>query len=297
MESHPFSISNVPATDHYPRSGPVVPFLKWAGAKNRSMEVLLRYLPSPDEIDCLIEPFMGSASVFLNTRYRQYVLADSNADLLDTYRHARDNPSELIAVLHRLYRDGNSEQGYLTYRRLFNEMTRGLEKSALFIYLNRHGFNGVCRYNQKGGFNVPFGRPTRPYLPEKEIFIFARKAARSYVTLFHADFEDTLRVATSGMFAALRCGLYCDPPYLPLSETSRFSHYDGNTFTAYDHQRLVNKLQRIHHQTGAPVVISASDTPLSRRIYQGFSLNTLTVNRSVSAGTRSAVGELMGCLH
>lgn len=284
---------------HPQYAGIVSPFLKWAGAKTRCIPALLAALPSPEHVECLIEPFAGSASVFLNTRYRQYVLADSNPDLVSTWRHARDNPSELISALRRLYRDGNSEMAWQENRAAFNRMADCTEKSALFIYLNRHGFNGVCRYNKKGQFNVPFGRPAAPYLPEQEIMIFARKAARCYVIFFHADFTETLSAATTGLFAALRCGIYCDPPYLPLSSTACFTQYDGQTFTLSHHQQLAAMLQDIHRQTGAPVVVSAGDTPLSRQVYQQFTFSMLSVNRSVSADhrTRVVAGELTGTLY
>lgn len=274
------------------------PFLKWAGAKTRCMSVLLSHLPSPHKVDCLIEPFGGSASVFLNTRYRQYVLADSNADLVDTWQHARDNPEELTEALHRLFDGGNSEMAWQRNRLAFNALPPGPEKSALFIYLNRHGFNGLCRYNRRGLFNVPFGRPAKPYLPAREIRTFARRASRCHVSFFHADFEETLQAATRGMFAGLRCALYCDPPYLALSNSASFTAYDGTAFTTDHHRALAARLQDIHRRTGFPVVVSASDTPASRQIYRGFTLTRLSVNRSVSAsGTgRKAAGELIACL-
>lgn len=299
MESVTLPHQGISGIGHPQFAGVVSPFLKWAGAKTRCMPELLAALPSPERVECLIEPFAGSASVFLNTRYRQYVLGDSNPDLVNTWQHARDNPGELLAALRRFYRDGNSEQAWQENRAAFNGMAGGTEKAALFIYLNRHGFNGLCRYNQKGAFNVPFGRPVNPYLPEREIMIFARKAARCYVSFFHADFKETLGAATIGLFAALRCGVYCDPPYLPLSRTAGFTQYDGKVFTPAHHRQLVVMLQDIHQQTGAPVVISAGDTPLSRQLYQGFSLCTLRVNRSVSADRRArvAAGELTGTLY
>lgn len=289
----------VPGMGHPQYAGIVSPYLKWVGAKTRSMPALLAALPSPEYVECLIEPFAGSASVFLNTRYRQYVLGDSNPDLVSTWRHARDNPGALITALRRLYREGNSEQAWHENRAAFNRMKDCTEKAALFIYLNRHGFNGVCRYNKKGMFNVPFGRPVRPYLPEREIMIFARKAARCYVSFFHAGFEETLSAATTGLFAALRCGIYCDPPYLPLSDTSAFTQYDGQVFTPAHHQRLVTRLQEIHQQTGSPVVISSGDTPLSRQLYGAFNLSAQNVNRSVSADGRArvVVSELTGTLY
>lgn len=144
---------------HPQYTGIVSPFLKWAGAKTRCMPALLAALPSPEHVECLIEPFAGSASVFLNTRYRQYVLGDSNPDLVSTWRHARNNPGELITALRRLYRDGNSEMAWHENRAGFNRMADCTEKAALFIYLNRHGFNGVCRYNKKGAVQCALWPP------------------------------------------------------------------------------------------------------------------------------------------
>ncbi|WP_370608239.1 DNA adenine methylase [Citrobacter meridianamericanus] len=102
-----------------------------------------------------------------------------------------------------------------------------------------------------------------------------------------------------GWFAALRCGIYCDPPYLPLSDTSAFTQYDGQVFTLAHHQRLVTRLQEIHQQTGSPVVISSGDTALSRQLYGAFNLSAQNVNRSVSADGRArvAVSELTGTLY
>lgn len=121
--------------------------------------------------------------------------------------------------------------------------------------------------------------------------IFARKTARCYVSFFHADFKETLRASTTGLFAALRCGIYCDPPYLPLSDSAGFTQYDGQAFTPSHHQQLVSLLEDIHQRTGAPVVVSSGHPPLSRRLYQGFTLSTLKVNRSVSADRYSVLSQ------
>ena len=246
---------------HSRQASIIAPFLKWAGAKTRVMDTLLQALPSSDIATCLIEPFAGSASVFLNTRYQQYVLADSNADQVNTWRYAAEQPDALIDKLQNLYQQGNSEAAWRHHRRAFNDMPSGPDKAALFIYLNRHGFNGLCRYNQKGQFNVPFGRIRHPYLPAHEIRTFARKVARCHVSFFHAGFEETLLAATEGMFASLNSVIYCDPPCLPVSKSASFTTYDGTTFTREDHQRLAMQLKKIHERTGFPVVLSARDSP------------------------------------
>ncbi|EBX7469620.1 TPA: Dam family site-specific DNA-(adenine-N6)-methyltransferase [Salmonella enterica subsp. enterica serovar Paratyphi B] len=279
---------------------PSLPFLKWAGGKRRSLDTLQRWLPSPDEVECLVEPFVGGASVFLGTDYRQYLLADINADLIDVYLHVRDNPSGLVRRLERLFLHGNNETAYRENREEFNRIHAGPEKSALFIYLNQHCFNGICRYNKKGIFNVPFGRRKSAYIPEAEIMAFARKTERCHVSFFHAGFEDTLKMTTTGMFSGMSCAVYCDPPYLPVSQTAGFTTYSGDEFTVADHERLAGCLAELHGRKGMPVVISASDTPLSHRIYGqvGFWLNGHQVSRmvSASAASRKAAGELTGVL-
>ncbi|ECO0810437.1 Dam family site-specific DNA-(adenine-N6)-methyltransferase [Salmonella enterica subsp. enterica serovar Newport] len=279
---------------------PSLPFLKWAGGKRRSLDTLQRWLPSPDEVECLVEPFVGGASVFLGTDYRQYLLADINADLIDVYLHVRDNPSGLVRRLERLFLHGNNETAYRENREEFNRIHAGPEKSALFIYLNQHCFNGICRYNKKGIFNVPFGRRKSAYIPEAEIMAFARKTERCHVSFFHAGFEDTLKMTTAGMFSGMSCAVYCDPPYLPVSQTAGFTTYSGDEFTVADHERLAGCLAELHGRKGMPVVISASDTPLSHRIYgqAGFRLYGHQVSRmvSASAASRKAAGELTGVL-
>ncbi|EPD0212035.1 DNA adenine methylase [Salmonella enterica] len=290
---------SIPAR-HTRRRLPSRPFLKWAGGKRRSLATLLQRLPSPDEVECLVEPFVGGASVFLGTDYRQYLLADINADLIDVYLHVRDDPAGMIKRLERLFLQGNNETAYRENRDEFNRIQAGPEKSALFIYLNQHCFNGICRYNKQGIFNVPFGRRKAAYIPETEIMAFARKTERCHVSFFHAEFEDTLKMTTAGMFAGLSCAVYCDPPYLPVSQTAGFTAYSGDVFTVSDHERLAGQLAALHARKGMPVVISASDTLISHRIYgeAGFRLYGHDVVRSVSASaaSRKTAGELTGVL-
>lgn len=289
-------MESVPARQRMPS----LPFLKWAGGKRRSLDMLQRWLPSPDEVECLVEPFVGGASVFLGTDYRQYLLADINADLIDVYIHVRDDPSGMVKRLARLFHEGNDEIAYRESRDEFNRIRSGPEKSALFIYLNQHCFNGICRYNKKGIFNVPFGRRKSAYIPEAEIMAFARKTERCHVSFFHAGFEDTLKMTTAGMFSGVSCAVYCDPPYLPVSQTAGFTTYNGDEFTVADHERLAGHLAELNGRKGMPVVISASDTPLSHRIYgqAGFRLYGHQVSRTVSASaaSRKTAGELTGVL-
>lgn len=130
-------------------------FLKWAGGKYSLVEDIERHLPPARK---LVEPFVGAGSVFLNTDFEHYLLADINPDLINLYNILKDRPEQFIADAKRLFTpEFNCKEEYLRIRSEFNKSHDPYQRSLYFLYMNRHGFNGLCRYNKKGGFNVPFG--------------------------------------------------------------------------------------------------------------------------------------------
>lgn len=244
------------------------PFIKWAGGKTRVLPHLLLHLPKGD---CLIEPFVGGASVFLNTDYRRYVLADINADLINCYRVAATDTESLISVAKALFQHGNNKDEYSARRRSFNYQCNtgngtSIELAALFLYLNRHGYNGMCRYNRQGDFNIPYGQYKNPYFPEQEIRQFAEKANYTKAVFIVADFRKTLTSTAINKISVI----YCDPPYLPTIKTANFTQYHTAAFAPDDHRELVVALFHANRETGVPIVISNSNTPATREIYQGF---------------------------
>ncbi|MBL1881032.1 DNA adenine methylase, partial [Klebsiella pneumoniae] len=94
--------------------------LKWAGGKTRVLPELLKHLP---KADCLIEPFVGSGTVFMNTEYRRYVLCDSNRALINFFRALREDPERLILIARNVFRNGNNEDSYYEERKLFNHLS------------------------------------------------------------------------------------------------------------------------------------------------------------------------------
>lgn len=281
--------------------------VKWPGGKGRVIPDLLPHLP---KADCLIDPFVGGASVFLNTDYRRYVLADINPDLINLYREVTRHPELVIHSARYLFENFNSPEGYAEIRRAFNikgfychapfgmsgllAMSAKITRAAQFLYLNRHGYNGVVRYNQSGGYNVPFGNhKSAPYLPEAEIRLFAEKAKDTTAIFMCCPFEVTIQ-ATASKDAVL----YCDPPYLPVSETANFTQYHSTPFGAPQHRELVVALLAANIKHGIPVVLSNSDTAATRDIYKAFNFQEISVNRSVSSkvSTRAAAKEVIGTL-
>ncbi|WP_343654362.1 Dam family site-specific DNA-(adenine-N6)-methyltransferase [Paraburkholderia caribensis] len=254
--------------------------MKWAGGKSRIIDEILHRLPSGRR---LIEPFVGGASVFLASCYDAYLLGDSNHHLIDLYSAMVHRFDELVvATLPYFTEEYRSKERYLDVRRAFNCEPDPLERSAKFLYLNRFGFNGLCRYNRSGEFNVPYGKPDRvPRLPVERMLAFREKAARA--TFVAGDFISVMQQAVPGDV------VYCDPPYLDRDSA-------GNSFTGYaasgfgfDRQRELASMARTLAAQGVPVLISNHDCEAARLLYEGAQLFQFEARRSISAdATRRA---------
>ncbi|EKA7393901.1 Dam family site-specific DNA-(adenine-N6)-methyltransferase [Vibrio parahaemolyticus] len=260
-------------------------FLKWAGGKYGLVEDIQRHLPPARK---LVEPFVGAGSVFLNTDYDHYLLADINPDLIHLYNLLKERPEEYISEAKRWFvAENNRKEAYLSIRAEFNKTDDVMYRSLAFLYMNRFGFNGLCRYNKKGGFNVPFGSYKKPYFPEAELEFFAEKAKKA--TFVCEGYPETFRRARKGSV------VYCDPPYAPLSNTANFTSYAGNGFTLDDQAALADMAERTATERGIPVLISNHDTTLTRRLYHGADLSVVKVKRTISrnGSGRNKVDELL----
>ena len=263
-------------------------YLKWAGGKSRIAQRILDSVPL-DRFR-LIEPFAGSAAFALNAAPRAtgFLLADVNPDLVALHRRVLADPERLIADLAELFRPENNAKGrYIALRDAFNAETDADRRAALFLYLNKHGFNGLCRYNGSGRFNVPFGDMKSPRVPEAEIREASRLLAGADVRV--SDFRAIAAEAGAGDL------LYCDPPYAPLSDTAFFANYATGGFSERDQRDLAEACLAARDR-GALVIISNHDTPFTREIYAAASeIVALDVRRSVSAGAggRGAAKEII----
>jgi len=257
--------------------------LKWAGNKTAVMSELKRHLPAGPR---LVEPFAGSCAVMMATDYPHYLVADINADLINLYKKAAYHPEELIQVALVLFSEDNSAEKYYENRLRFNEDTSltMLERAALFLYLNRHCYRGLCRYNKRGKFNVPYGNYKNPYFPHAEIITFAEKAVRA--TFICASYDETLAMLQAGDV------VYCDPPY-----DGTFSGYHTAGFSDDDQYDLASILVR-RSSEGHQIVVSNSDTRLIRSFYRNFTLHRISTKRSigVAAGEGKTAGELIAVL-
>lgn len=262
------------------------PFLKWAGNKFRIIDEIHKMLPA--EGNRLIEPFAGSAAVFLNTNYERYLISDCNPDLINLYNTLKKEGTDFIKYCKQLFTDkNNTPEKYYYFREQFNRTTDIRRRSALFVYLNRHGYNGLCRYNAKGGFNVPFGRYKRPYFPQKEMEFFYKKSRLA--TFKIASFETVISNAKKGDV------IYCDPPYVPLSESANFTSYSAGGFSKDQQIELVNKAKAAANK-GLSVLISNHRTNFTDEIYRNATKRDyFTVRRYISCNgkKRHHAGEVL----
>ncbi|EDP99626.1 Dam family site-specific DNA-(adenine-N6)-methyltransferase [Shewanella benthica] len=260
-------------------------FLKWAGGKFKLIEALSKHLPEGDR---LVEPFVGAGSVFLNTDYATYLLCDINQDLINLYKLVQTEPDRYIAAAKAMFvPEMNDKEAYYKVRTEFNLTQDPFIRSVYFLYMNRHGFNGLCRYNRKGGFNVPFGSYKKPYFPEKELWAFSAKAQAAEFKCI--GYEEAFELTIQGDV------VYCDPPYAPLPSKVSFTTYVGAGFSLDDQALLARKSRHTAIDRGIPVLISNHDTPLTRELYHGASFDTIKVQRNISqkGSARKKVDELM----
>ncbi|MCH9757417.1 MAG: Dam family site-specific DNA-(adenine-N6)-methyltransferase [Gammaproteobacteria bacterium] len=248
------------------------PFLKWAGGKYRCLNHVISALPPGSR---LVEPFTGSGAVFLNAPHEHFLLAEANADLVALYNHLKQEGVRFIRYCKHLFCKANNQSDtYYQYRVQFNQSKPGSRKrAALFLYLNRHGYNGLCRYNLSGQYNVPFGRYVKPYFPQQELETFYQKCQTA--EFIKADFKETFLNLKSGDV------IYCDPPYAPLSKTSQFTAYTRQKFGEAEQISLAT-LAKDTAKNGIPVIISNHDTPFTRDLYHGANIISFPVRRNIS---------------
>ncbi|WP_085247402.1 DNA adenine methylase [Gilliamella mensalis] len=260
-------------------------FLKWPGGKGRIIELLRPHLPTNGRF---IEPFVGAGNVFINVDAKSYILADNNPDLINVYRWLKSDSTLLINETKALF---DSQIDYYDLRSQFNLSPKRhtLAQAAKFIWLNRHCFNGLCRYNKNGNFNVPKGKYNNIYFPKEELIKFSKKLCDVDVVLVACDFKSTITHAKSGDI------IYCDPPYLSPFNGS-FVGYTPSGFDYSKTQALANCLFDAVKR-GAIAIISNSDNPQTRELFNKFKIHAIQAPRMIAAnGNRKLATEIIGVL-
>jgi len=249
------------------------PPLKWAGGKRWQVPHLEKYW-RPESGRRLVEPFCGGLAVALGLRPGRALLNDVNPHLFNFY-----------SWLQRGLRIGiemKYEQAlFYRHRATFNDLlTRGKSKSkqaaSLFYYLNRTAYNGLCRFNRSGQFNVPFGRYAA--VNYRRDFIDYRDELAGWK--FSNSRFDEVRLKPTDF-------VYADPPY-----DVEFTQYAKDGFTWEDQVRTAEWLA----EHPGPVILSNQATPRILRLYKdlGYRIIRLDGPRRISrTGDRSPAKEVL----
>ncbi|MHA2393225.1 MAG: DNA adenine methylase [Promethearchaeota archaeon] len=263
------------------------PLLKWAGGKRSLTERITNLFSNIQKSKSYHEPFFGGGAVFFNLEPKKGSINDINSRLMNFYKIVKDHPCELIEQASN-YKYEKTE--YYKHRTRFNEKPENkIEDAALFLYLNRTGYNGLYRVNSKGDFNVPFGRYINPTIIHKDRIHAASKILQN-IRFHNGDFTYVLDEIEKGDLC------YLDPPYFPTSKTANFTTYSRGGFQLSDQKRLKNLCIELTN-AGVQFVQSNSDTQFIRELYETteFELINLKTKRLISCkvSTRRSGYELL----
>lgn len=263
------------------------PFVKWAGGKRQILDEIRRHMPK--SYGRYHEPFVGGGAVFfgLHAPGRPAFLMDSNERLIRAYRGIQQDVESVIRLLGE-YRAEHSKSFFLQVRgRKDVDSGTAAEVAAWLIYLNRTGYNGLYRVNSRNVFNVPFGSYVRPNICDADNLRACSRALRA-AELEPGDFAAVLERARKGDF------VYFDPPYVPLTATSKFTDYTSDGFGEAEQLRLRDVALELK-QRGVFVLLSNSSAPLVQSLYRDFEKIRVRARRSVNSDPagRGEIQELL----
>jgi DNA adenine methylase len=249
------------------------PPLKWAGGKRW---LLPHLIPIYDQYrkNRLVEPFIGGMAVALGLNPIQALLNDANPHVINFYNHLKNGLITTVAMKHE-------REYFFSQRDRFNQLVReGLhnskEAAEIFYYMNRTAFNGLCRFNSKGEYNVPFGKYAK--INYTKDFIHYKPVLKEW-TFSCGDFEK-LKIKKDDF-------IYVDPPY-----DVEFTKYSKDDFTWDDQERLVEWLNKYKN----PMIASNQATDRIIRLYKkaGFKIQKLSAPRMISCtGNRDRAWEML----
>lgn len=265
----------------------VGPFVKWAGGKRQLLAQIRERMPR--EYNRYYEPFIGGGAVVFDLLPENALINDINEALINAYVQIRENVDSFLDNINRIDSaigdDGKAY--YYSMRNLYNmkleKMEYDIELAALFVFLNKHCFNGLYRVNSKGLFNVPYNNSKRVSYDEESIRMTSDYLKR--VTITTGDFEDACRNAGRGDF------VFLDSPYAPLNPTS-FESYTKEGFTLESHERLARLYDELTER-GCYCMLTNHNTELIEQLYgnKGYTISVVNVKRMINSDANNRKGQ------
>ena len=265
----------------------IVPFVKWAGGKRQLLSQIQERMP--ENYNHYFEQFVGGGAVFFLTQPSKALINDINKALINTYQRICDSPKEFLSEVNKIdsemWEDG--KQYYYTIREHYNDKLMkseyDVELAALFVFLNKHCFNGLYRVNGKGLFNVPYNNSRRVSVNGDSIIEISKYLQG--ITIIDGDFEDACRDARKGDF------VFLDSPYAPLNPTS-FESYTKEGFDIESHKRLAKLYDELTTR-GCYCMLTNHNTDLINELYgnKGYKIDVVSVRRMINSDASNRVGE------
>ncbi len=265
----------------------IAPFVKWAGGKRQLLTQIKERMPK--FYNKYYEPFVGGGAVIFEFLPQNAVINDINRALVNTYRQICNEPEVFLKVIYKMDSDmwEDGKKYYYSLRERYNEKLMkeefDIELAALFVFINKHCFNGLYRVNRKGLFNVPYNDSKRKSYDEENI-----RAISQYlkgVTILEGDFETACENAKERDF------IFFDSPYAPLNPTS-FESYTKEGFDIESHKRLSRLFDNLTKR-GCYCMLTNHNTKLRKELYsnKGYSLDIVSVKRMINSDASNRVGE------
>lgn len=256
----------------------MIPFVKWVGGKRQLLRQLVNLIPK--NYNRYFEPFIGGGALLLEHQPKDAVINDKNDQLINVYLQIRDDCDSVIDALNVLESLPCDETRFMTYREKFNDMllnrTLTTDSAAMFIFINKHCFNGIYRLNRSGKFNVGYNKSkTSATIDKHNIREISNYLNRNDIEILNVDFVSACKSATSGDF------IYLDPPYFPINDKS-FVKYTSDSFLQNDHSRVYDLFCDLTSR-GVFVVMSNSDSDFINDAYKDFHIRRVPVRRSVNS--------------
>ena len=265
----------------------VAPFVKWAGGKRQLLPEIKERMP--EKYNSYFEPFVGGGAVIFELLPTNALINDINKALINAYRQICNAPEAFLAAVKQLdeamWEDG--KKYYYSLREHYNDKLMkaeyDVELAALFVFINKHCFNGLYRVNGKGLFNVPYNNSRRTSVDESIIMEVSRYLQG--ITIMDGDFEEACEGAGQGDF------VFIDSPYAPLNPTS-FESYTKEGFDIESHRRLSNLFDKLTNR-GCYCMLTNHNTELINELYsgKGYRRDVVSVKRMINSDASKRVGE------
>ena len=265
----------------------IAPFVKWAEGKRQLLSQIKERMP--EKYNNYFEPFVGGGAVAFELLPEKALINDINKALINAYKQICDAPDAFLKTVNNLdaemWEDG--KKYYYSLREHYNDKLMkaeyDVELAALFVFINKHCFNGLYRVNGKGLFNVPYNNSRRVSVDEGAIRDISKYLQG--ITIIDGDFEEACKGAKKGDF------IFIDSPYAPLNPTS-FESYTKEGFDIESHRRLARLYDELTER-GCYCMLTNHNTELINGLYgnKGYTIDVVSVKRMINSDASNRVGE------